>query len=371
MRGPVARKGTRWWIPAAGEHPVAPGTTVELKAVDPDYVVPGRLIDEAETALRPVALRVATDAAADTARRLGASGLDGFTVDEQQVGAAVGAAVSVIMGVARRHAEMIRAEILRADGSADSLDEVLTMIDSAYAKGGNWVLMAGRTLANALRNDAALQQARALGVTHTQWISRRDPRVRDTHRIADGQVRLVGDAFQVGAFRLRFPCDPTDLPDSWPEVAGCRCGLLLGKPSEDLVAAARQVRDSLRAPPGAVDPAARRLLSAAAATPDIPVPSGANLPGPAHRIVVPEPVVGYRLLGGGPGASVGQWITLPGVIVLALIAAAGVSDAAQLAVWIPAGTVVTVANGAVILDEGATLEVISVTGQATATRVVT
>ncbi|MGH3990077.1 MAG: hypothetical protein ACRDTZ_22605, partial [Pseudonocardiaceae bacterium] len=63
--------------------------------------------------------------------------------------------------------------------------------------------------------------------------SRRDHKVRTTHIDADGQIRPVGAAFNIGGFRLRFPADPSGLPASAPVVYGCRCGLTWVPPSPE------------------------------------------------------------------------------------------------------------------------------------------
>jgi hypothetical protein len=55
------------------------------------------------------------------------------------------------------------------------------------------------------------------------WTSMRDNAVRESHRLTDGQVRTVGDTFDVGGAALRFPGDPAGPLD---EVLGCRCLLL-------------------------------------------------------------------------------------------------------------------------------------------------
>lgn len=235
MGGPKARKDTRWW---KADEPF------EVKAVDPTYVVPDKLAAEVEDALRPVALRVAMDAAADTARRLGVDPEPGgdnmFALDQGLIAQAVEDAVSQILGVTQRQAQDVRAAILEADKDAEDLDGVLDRIEAAYRRGGNWVLMSGRTLANALVNEAALLQAQALGVTHAQWLSKRDARVRATHRIADGQVRALGDKFRVGLYELRFPGDPAELPGSWEEIANCFIG--------ETVVSASDVEGSFRLP---------------------------------------------------------------------------------------------------------------------------
>lgn len=53
-----------------------------------------------------------------------------------------------------------------------------------------------------------------------QWRTMDDDRVRQGHREANGQLRLLDESFEVGGFSMRYPGDPlapTDL------VIGCRC----------------------------------------------------------------------------------------------------------------------------------------------------
>lgn len=367
LKGPKARKGTRWWD---GERKQVPdGPLLHLKALDPDYVLPGKVTEELAGELPTAALSIATDAATDTANRLASGGepdLGAFDADE--IANAVEDAVSRLLGVADRHARELRAAILAADDEAESLDDVFDRIEEAHRRGANWVLMSGRTLANALANDAAYRQALRLGVTHAQWVSRRDERVRRTHAHptgADGQVRRIGDRFQVGQFRLRFPGDPTDLPASWPEVAGCRCSMTFRKPDKDTKRRIGRVFDAAadpRSPGNALD-VVRAALKRAVAEPDgpvlIPVPSGMGLPPVAALVALGRDIVAYRMLADQLDAVPGQVISAPSALVLALAPAA--ATAATLAVLIPAGAVVGVAAGAqgaaVIVPEGAALEV--------------
>ncbi|HZE03163.1 MAG TPA: hypothetical protein VE155_15525, partial [Pseudonocardiaceae bacterium] len=242
LRGPKARKGTRFWSDRVKVAPglyessrveALPGHRTEVKALDATYVLPERTVDEIGEAIRPVGLRIVADAAGGVAKSLGRPNTGLAAFDWSVIEAAVDSAVAAMADVAERHAQDIRREILSADSSEDSLNQVIDRILAAQRRGGNWLLMYGRTLATALAGDAALAAARAMGVTHTQWLSRRDPKVRETHRVADGQVRPVDGKFQVGGFRLRFPADPEVLPEGIREVANCRCSLIFAPPSAD------------------------------------------------------------------------------------------------------------------------------------------
>ena len=376
LRGPKARKGTRWWSLHEGKSVRPPG--IEVKALDPDYIVPARIVDEIAENVRPVALRVAVDAAADTARRLGADPPDtrgdgAFAVDQSVIEQAVGDAIARILGVAERHAQEIRDAVLDADGTAENLDEVLDRVENAHRRGGNWVLLHGRTLATALVNEAALRQAIALGCTHKQWLSRRDERVRFTHAVktgADGQVRPVGDLFDVGAFQLMHPGDPRDLPASWEEIANCRCGMLFRRPEEtprtlariveadrtagqQLARLADQLVDAeiVTVPVGTMG-----LTAAALGVPDTGPAGGA----PGWRVPLREPLTAYRALVSVLEARPGQRLTLADGVALSL-APPDVPDEQVLTVLVPASTVVVVLPTGVVLIPGTTtLEVVAV-----------
>lgn len=374
LGGPTARKGTKWWAPKGGVETKAAlvaQVATEVKALDAGYIVPDRLVQEARPALRPVAMRIAIDAGADAARRLGIDVPDQrgdgmFAIDQVALETAVDTAIMTLMHTIEGHAAEIRKEILRADSTAESLDEVLDQVEAAHRRGGNWVRMSGKTLANALRNEAAIKSAEALGVTHMQWISKRDARVRPTHVIADGTVRRIDDEFMVGSWRLRFPCDPKDLPASWSEIAGCRCGLLFRSPDQNIADAVRLLNEQRE---GKTPPAVRSLLVRASRAPEVPIPLGSPPAPNAARVPLTEPIVAYRVLDKVIDAVPGQWLVYSGALALALAPPAVFSAASPvLAVAIPAGSVVTIVGGSVVLEAGVALEVVATTPGATQAR---
>lgn len=360
VKGPKARKGTKWWADSATLANTQLVTdTAEVKALDADYAVPGKFADEALDAVRPVAMRIATRAAGDVAQRLGVAprDLEGdglFAIDTQAVEAAVDEAIRLLTGAVERHVQDLRKEVLDADANADSLDEMVERVEQANQRGGKWLLLRGRDLAHGLAQASALAQARSLGVRSTQWLSKRDERVRPTHVEADGQVRLVSDRFEVGAWKLWHPGDPSDLPESWEEIANCRCVLLFARPSKSTRDALKMMSErTTRA-----DESVKRLLKAAQAAAPVPTPSGMS--GDAAKLPLTEPVIGYRVLDKIIEAVPGQRLILPAVVAFGLVTPAAFTAAAPvLTVLIPAGTTVIVAGGAVALTEGAQLEVLA------------
>ncbi|NUT90879.1 MAG: hypothetical protein HOY78_02500 [Saccharothrix sp.] len=391
-RGPKARRGTKWWVQdglqSKGGAPTKQAVSLEFKAMDPDYVVPGKLTDGLADDIRPAATLIAEASARDTARRLGD---DAELLDHDEIARAVDEAIRVILGVADRHAREVRDAVLAADTDATDLDNLLERIEQAHRRGGNWVLMAGRTLANALANASAYAQALRAGCTHAQWVSRRDGRVRRTHVVADGQVRRMGKHFRVGDFGLIHPGDPTELPESWGEIAGCRCGLLFHRPDQ-LTRNNLALLDKAATDPTVARASAQALIATVAgamAQPDgptlTPTPDGFGLPPAAPLVTTETPVVASRAMTAPAGLVPGQRIRLRDPLVLdvgvvarrsegspvpgSTTAGGGLGDLvtgilvagslASLIVLVPAGVAVAYADGMLVLPAGAVLEVLA------------
>ena len=69
-------------------------------------------------------------------------------------------------------------------------------------------------------NDATWSGVGARGGRFKRWLSMHDGAVRDTHRVADGQIVPIGETFDVGGYDLRFPGDPVGPAENW---INCRC----------------------------------------------------------------------------------------------------------------------------------------------------
>lgn len=88
-----------------------------------------------------------------------------------------------------------------------------------------------------------------------QWQTRRDTRVRDAHDDADGQLRLIGEAFTVGGVAMAYPGDPAAPPEL---TVNCRCVLRLAPEQQ---ASAYESQEASRA--GFSDPRKPREETAA------------------------------------------------------------------------------------------------------------
>ncbi len=83
-------------------------------------------------------------------------------------------------------------------------------------------LVIARTEVHSASQAAHAEALTALDVpdVRNEWVAAADLRTRDSHRIADGQIREQGKPFDVGAAKLMHPGDPTGPPE---EIIQCRC----------------------------------------------------------------------------------------------------------------------------------------------------
>ena len=79
-------------------------------------------------------------------------------------------------------------------------------------------------------NSALVQSYKANGIEHHMWVNQEmmgnfQGNLRDTHRVAGGQVVRIGDKFSVGKAKLLHPGDLSQINVSGEEVWGCRCAV--------------------------------------------------------------------------------------------------------------------------------------------------
>lgn len=86
-----------------------------------------------------------------------------------------------------------------------------------------------RTAVTAAENGGradTFKRAADMGIKVTQrWLATLDSRTRPAHRHADGQIRAVGEPFEVGGEKLMFPGDHSLGASGW-NIYNCRCGLI-------------------------------------------------------------------------------------------------------------------------------------------------
>jgi hypothetical protein len=133
------------------------------------------------------------------------------------------AVINVMADAAARGVELTQSEV-----AAAAADELLRLTDPRpqriaetetlnAVEGTKSIEIATMVAAGASVRGVPLQSA-----TVRQWVTVGDDLVRASHNDADGQLRPVGEAFNVGNSLLRWPGD-TGLGAALKEIINCRC----------------------------------------------------------------------------------------------------------------------------------------------------
>lgn len=243
LRGKQARKGTRHWTYSdpRDQRPT------ELKAVDVDRVLdPARWRTEIEADAEEIVLTIFEGAMTDTAEDLGAQGLD-LSLEQPDLQDAIRERIARIMSSTEARAEQVRRVIMDLDSTDADLEEIVEQVRGTYDQRRVWAETTARTETTGAVNGGSFEAAKRAGVTHKQWLSSRDDRVRETHDEggADGQTVPLLLPFLVGGFPLMYPGDPLGPAQ---EVINCRCTMLFDREVErderrDDIAPDRQIEE--------------------------------------------------------------------------------------------------------------------------------
>mgnify|MGYP004456253539 CR=1 FL=1 len=124
----------------------------------------------------------------------------------------------------------IRAELSRGIASGSTWNQMAVHIakgmNSPFKKAINNSIRIARTEGHRIQNEAALDaqdEAKKKGADIVkQWDATLDDRTRPDHQVADGQIREIGDSFDVGGEKMKAP----GVGGSAKNVCNCRCCLL-------------------------------------------------------------------------------------------------------------------------------------------------
>jgi len=129
--------------------------------------------------------------------------------------------------------DAIRSELVEGVIDGESIDDLAARIESVFAQADSYrATTIARTEVISAYNGAATRSVQSLPrdvVMAQEWIATRDSRVRDSHASADGQVRLVGELFEVGGSSLQYPGDPAGGSGN---TVNCRCAIAFLTPDE-------------------------------------------------------------------------------------------------------------------------------------------
>lgn len=204
-------------------------------------------------------LRVAEDAgqaaASDARTELpeGWDDLPGRYDREEPLPASLGSYVTstehLLRAVGDRLTEAAVAELAAGLDAGEDIDALRSRLRALFSRDGSQLgdtreERIAQTESNRAWNAATLAAAEDLTGEGRplvkQWQTRRDTKVREAHDDADGQIRLLDEAFTVGGVAMRYPGDPAAPPGL---TVNCRCILRLAPEQQ---AAAYGSKDPLR-----------------------------------------------------------------------------------------------------------------------------
>ncbi|MFJ3100376.1 phage minor head protein [Streptomyces sp. NPDC086835] len=152
-----------------------------------------------------------------------------------QLGDYVESTEHLLRAVGDRLAAVAVEELAAGVNAGEDVEQLRARLRAAFAREGAQLgevreERIARTESARAWNMATLAAAQALiGPDRPlvkQWLTRRDPDVRDAHERINGQLRLLDEPFTVAGVSMAAPGDPTAPPEL---VINCRCALALAR----------------------------------------------------------------------------------------------------------------------------------------------
>lgn len=122
--------------------------------------------------------------------------------------------------------EQLQKVIAKGIAEGESIDQIASSIDQLYLEEiiPHRSVTIARTETISASNQASMVVAASTGLKLKKiWLSTKDTRTRDTHKIADGQSRRMDEKFSVGGEKMDQPGDITASPSN---VINCRCTVI-------------------------------------------------------------------------------------------------------------------------------------------------
>lgn len=128
-----------------------------------------------------------------------------------------------LAGVGEHAWERVRDQLLESYRLGESIPETAARIQGVAGISDARALTIARTEVHTAAEAGAYAQALFVDPDAGKiWLATEDERTRPSHRAVDGQRVAIGDSFQVGDSRLRYPGDPLGAAD---ETVNCRCSV--------------------------------------------------------------------------------------------------------------------------------------------------
>lgn len=109
--------------------------------------------------------------------------------------------------------------------SQDVVDVTLIHLREEYYTSRDRAMFIAENESQTVRNTSEIVEAEWDGATYKVWRSMEDKRVRRTHAEADGQIKPIGEPFEVGGSLMMYPKDESLGADP-EEIVNCRCTAL-------------------------------------------------------------------------------------------------------------------------------------------------
>jgi len=194
---------------------------LEVRAVNVDELLQD---DESDRKLIRRLIRAIVEERGEAA--IAELGLDyAFEIARQEIAEWIDAkATKAITAVNETTRARLREELVTNAQEGEGFGELVARLDAVFEGRRKNVATIARTETAAPYGFANQQAWEQSGVVEgKEWISAADEAVRDTHRIADGQVVALAARFEVGGDFLDFPGDPSG---SAEEIINCRCDIV-------------------------------------------------------------------------------------------------------------------------------------------------
>lgn len=117
--------------------------------------------------------------------------------------------------------EEARNQLVEGTNAGESITELSSRLTGVHGLTEARAKVIARTEVLTAARAGAYDEVRTLGAQGThEWVSTHDGRTRESHSLADGQIKPIDKPFEVGGFLLMFPGDPAGPPS---ETIQCRC----------------------------------------------------------------------------------------------------------------------------------------------------
>ncbi len=144
-----------------------------------------------------------------------------FSVDHPEAVAWLAQKMNKITGIVDTVKGQVRDELVQGITKGETVQEMADRIRGVYNFATSRSRTIARTETGGAFNAGVEMSYRNNGVENKEWLTARDPNVRDTHQGMDGQIVGIADKFETGGgVFLLHPGDPEGPAE---EIISCRC----------------------------------------------------------------------------------------------------------------------------------------------------